>query len=47
MPVLLEVMLGYLAFLCRIFQVTPDQLGQGRRGNLPPLQGATLPYTYV
>ena len=32
-----------LAFICRILQVTPDALRQGRRGNLPPAQGAPYP----
>jgi hypothetical protein len=47
MPVLFKAMLGYLSFLCRVFQVTPDQLGKGRRGNLPPPQGASFPRSYV
>ena len=47
MKLLFKAMLGYLALLCRIFQVTPDQLGKGRRGNLPPPQGASLPRSYV
>ena len=47
MPVLFKAMLGYLSLLCRVFQVTPDQLSKGQRGNLPPPQGATVPHTYV
>ena len=35
-----------LVFLCRIFKVTPDSLRNGRRGNLPPAQGADNPERY-
>ena len=43
MEILFKMMVGYLAFLCQIFGVTPDHLGKGRRGNLPPPQGASYP----
>jgi hypothetical protein len=36
---LFDLMVGTLAVLCRLFQVTPDGLRRGRRGNLPPSQG--------
>jgi hypothetical protein len=30
---------SYLAWLCKVFQVTPDSLRDARRGNLPPPSG--------
>jgi hypothetical protein len=30
---------GILAWLCTLFQVTPQSLRQGRRGNQPPPEG--------
>jgi hypothetical protein len=30
---------AWLARLCRLFDVTPESLRNGRRGNLPPPQG--------
>ena len=38
---------AWVAFLCRIFLVTPDSLRAGRRGNLPPAQGAELPANWI
>jgi hypothetical protein len=40
---------GYLAWLCKVFQVTPssierDRLGRERRGNLPPPSGGVASY---
>jgi hypothetical protein len=40
-------MVSYLAALCRLFAVTPDDLRRGRRGNLPPPQGAETPVHWV
>lgn len=36
-----------VSLLCRLFQVTPDSLGRGRRGNLPPAQGAHMPVHWI
>ena len=47
MSMLFKLMVRYLACLCRAFQVTPDTLGRGRRGNLPPPQGANHPVSYT
>lgn len=30
---------SFVAVLCSLFQVTPDSLRRGRRGNQPPPQG--------
>ena len=43
MSLISNAVIAYLAFLCRLFAVTPDGLRQGRRGNQPPAQGATGP----
>jgi len=42
-----DAMAAFLSTLCRIFEVTPDHLNRGRRGNLPPAQGATRPVRWV
>ncbi len=47
MKLLFKSMVAYLSFLCRVFDVTPDQLGKSRRGNLPPPQGANIPHGYA
>ena len=39
----LDRLAAFVSLLCRIFNVTPDSLRRGRRGNLPPAQGAGLP----
>jgi len=39
MRALFKLMTGYLAWLCKVLQVTPASLRQGRRGNLPPPSG--------
>ena len=36
----------YMLFLCKLFKVTPSSLRAGRRGNLPPAQGADDPERY-
>lgn len=43
MSFIAESLVAYLSSLCRLFLVTPDSLRNGRRGNLPPAQGATGP----
>jgi len=35
---------AWIAWLCRLFEVTPDGLRRGRRGNLPPPQGGLSAY---
>jgi hypothetical protein len=35
---------AWIAWLCRMFEVTPDSLRRGRRGNLPPEQGGFAAY---
>lgn len=40
---------AYLAWLCKIFEVTPDsirkdRLGHAKRGNQPPPQGGIASY---
>jgi hypothetical protein len=35
---------AYLAWLCRVFQVTPDSITADRRGNLPPPSGGIGSY---
>ncbi len=47
MKLLFKSMVAYLSFLCRVFDVTPDHFSKGRRGNLPPPQGADIPHGYV
>lgn len=39
MPWLEKWLIGFLAGLATFFQVTPDSLRQGRRGNQPPPEG--------
>lgn len=34
----------FMSVLCRLFYVTPDGLGKGRRGNLPPETGGLANY---
>ena len=36
---ILDKLSAFLAFLCRIFDVPPEQMDDGRRGNLPPPEG--------
>jgi len=36
---MMAMLKGYMAWLCKIFGVTPDTLRNGRRGNLPPPSG--------
>lgn len=43
----LDRLAAYVSLLCRIFDVKPDGLRHGRRGNLPPAQGARLPVRRV
>ena len=43
----LDRLAAYVSLLCRIFNVTPDSLGRGRRGNLPPAQGASVPVRWI
>ena len=38
---------SYLSTLCRLFEVAPNNLRQGRRGNLPPTQGGLNPDRFV
>ncbi len=35
----LERVAAFLSFLCRIFDVPPEHMDDGRRGNLPPSEG--------
>jgi len=35
----LDKVTAFLAVLCRIFQAAPEDLDDGRRGNLPPPEG--------
>ena len=35
----LDKLAAFLAILCRMFDVPPDNLDDGRRGNLPPPEG--------
>ena len=39
----LDRLAAFVSLLCRTFNVTPDSLRRGRRGNLPPAQGASPP----
>ena len=39
MRIIVSWLSAYLAQLCRIFDVTPASITQGRRGNLPPPSG--------
>ena len=39
MRTILQWWSGFVAWVCRIFGVTPDSLRRGRRGNLPPPTG--------
>ena len=43
----LDRLAAYASLLRRIFDVTPDDLRRGRRGNLPPAQGTSLPVHWV
>ena len=47
MKVIESLLTEFLAFLCRLFEVTPESFGRGRRGNLPPPQGAERPISTV
>ena len=35
----LDKLAAFLAFLCRIFDVPPEHMDDGQRGNLPPPDG--------
>lgn len=43
---IMDKLAAFLSLLCRAFEVTPDSLRRGRRGNLPPSQGAHLPVNW-
>jgi hypothetical protein len=36
---ILDKVAGFLSFLCRIYDVPPEKMDDGRRGNLPPPSG--------
>jgi hypothetical protein len=39
MRTLTSLLSGYAAWLCQIFQVTPESIIKDRRGNMPPPSG--------
>lgn len=43
----LSLLTGYIGLVCRVFAVTPDSFSRGRRGNLPPPQGADQPVSFI
>lgn len=36
---ILDKLSAFLSFLCGIFDVPPERMDDGRRGNLPPPEG--------
>jgi hypothetical protein len=36
---ILDKLAGFVTFLCRVFDVPPEKMDDGRRGNLPPPSG--------
>ena len=36
---ILDKVAGFLSFLCRVFDVPPENMDDGRRGNMPPPSG--------
>jgi hypothetical protein len=36
---ILDKLAGFLTFLCRAFDVPPENMDDGRRGNVPPPSG--------
>jgi hypothetical protein len=35
----LDKLAGFLSFLCRVFDVPPENMDDGQRGNMPPPSG--------
>jgi hypothetical protein len=36
---ILDSLAGFLSFLCRVFDVSPGNMDDGRPGNMPPPSG--------